>query len=340
MSMKILKGGMLTSIQDIGRRGYQKYGIIGSGEMDEWSARIANILVENDEAEGVLELTMMGPQIEFTENALIALTGGDLQATINDKAVPLWRPIYIKKGAVLNFGFAVNGCRAYLAVSGGFDIPLVIGSKSTYLRAGLGGFHGRALKEGDHLLLGNQSTAFKDFAAQTASKVEEYFWTPAWSLPHPTWPSGDESVEIRVTCGAQMDLFTTESLTAFFNEAFTITAEADRMGYRLQGKPISLIKKEDMISEAISFGSIQVPPEGNPIILLADRQTAGGYPKIAQVCSVDLSLIAQLKPDFKIKFRMISHNEAEALFLIRETDLLQQKYSVSFFQRETLAKQA
>ena len=335
MSMKILRSGMLTSIQDMGRRGYQKYGIIGSGEMDAWSARMANILVENDETEGVLELTMMGPQIEFTEDALIALTGGDLQAMIEDKEVPLWRPVYIKKGSVLNFGFAVSGCRAYLAVSGGFDIPLIIGSKSTYLRAGLGGFKGRALKEGDELFLGSKHTAFKDFAAKN---ISESFWAPTWSLPQPVWPGGDEPVEVRVTPGAQMELFTPESIHVFFSQIFTITAEADRMGYRIQGTPITLIQKEDMISEAISFGSIQVPPDGNPIILLADRQTAGGYPKIAQVCSVDLSLIAQLKPDFQLSFRLISHNEAEALFLMRETDLLQQKYSVSYFQRESFTR--
>ena len=335
MSMKILRGGMLTSIQDLGRLGYQKYGIIGSGVMDEWSARMANILVENDENEGVLELTMFGPQIEFLEDTLIALTGGDLQAMIEDKEVPLWRPVYIKKGSVLSFGFAVSGCRAYLAVSSGFDIPLIIGSKSTYLRAGLGGFKGRALKEGDELFLGSKHTAFKDFAAKN---ISESFWAPTWSLPHPVWPSGDESVEIRVTSGAQMKLFTSESIHAFFNQNFTITADSDRMGYRLQGDRLSLIAKEDMISEAISFGSIQVPSEGNPIILLADRQTAGGYPKIAQVCSVDLSLIAQLKPDFQLSFRLISHNEAEALFLMRETDLLQQKYSVSFVQSESLVK--
>lgn len=333
-SLLIHDPGMLTTIQDMERIGSQKYGAIASGCMDTWSARIANLLVENPETEAVLEMTFLGPKIEFTENTLIAITGGNLNPMINNLPLPMNRPVYIRKGAVLEFGFAAEGCRAYLALQGGLNVPYVMGNKSTYLRAQLGGYEGRALKAGDQLPLSQaKPTVFSSFAEKN---LTDSFWAPGWSMGKKSLPKSGETIEIRVTAGPQIDWFASEALEKFLSKPFEITQESDRMGYRLNGNTLEKSRTEDMISEAIGFGSIQVPPDGNPILLLADRQTTGGYPKIAQIIQSDLPLVAQLSPGFSITFRMISFNEAESSIVMKEMDLEKEKVALECYKRELM----
>lgn len=333
-ALLIHEPGMLTTIQDMGRIGSQKYGVIASGSMDTWASRMANLLVENSETEAVLEMTFLGPKIEFTENTLIAVTGGNMNPNMDGRPFPMNRPVYLRKRAILEFGFAAEGCRTYLAVQGGLNVPFVMGSKSTYLRAQLGGYQGRSLKAGDKLPLSPaKPTVLSSFAEKN---LTESFWAPAWSIGKTRLPQNGETIEIRVTPGPQIDWFTSEAIEKFLSTPFEITQESDRMGYRLSGSILEKSRTEDMISEAIGFGSIQVPPDGNPILLLADRQTTGGYPKIAQIIQSDLPLIAQLSPGFSITFRMISFNEAESSIVMKEMDLEKEKVALECCIREMM----
>lgn len=328
--LKILRQGLHTSIQDQGRYGYQKYGVIVSGTMDSYAHRLANLLVGNELGEGVLEMTLLGPAILFEEDALLAITGADMQATIAGKSVPMWRPVYVKKGAVLEFKSCQTGCRSYLAVAGGFAVPKVMGSKSTYLRAKLGGFKGRILRDGDVIPLGVLSEQAESMMKRFKSLQQEHpFDATTWYANKSLLPKGSETIKIRVTPGRQFIAFTSDSKEQFFREPFQVTTQSDRMGYRLSGKPLLLTKPLEMISEAVALGTVQVPPDGQPIILLADRQTAGGYPKIAQVVTVDVDLLAQTRPGQTIQFELISLAEAEQLYFEREMMLQKIKQALT-----------
>lgn len=330
MEIRVIKPGLLTTIQDLGRYGFQKYGVITSGVMDQVAHRIANMLVGNEENEPTVEMTLIGPTFEFQADALIAICGGDLSATINGKPVRMWRPVYVKKGSELKFGPCQTGCRAYLAVAGGFSIETVLNSKSTYLRAGIGGYHGVALKSGDQLPVGELGELSKKIIASLIPNESNGFSEANWgSEPiRLTHYYKQKEKELRVIRGRQFDLFTKESQEQFFTTAFSITNQSDRMGYRLEGAKLSLTKEQDMISEAVNFGTVQVPPDGNPIILLADRQTTGGYPKIGQVVNVDLPIVAQAKPGERLYFSEISLKEAQQLYIAREKNLKDVKIAI------------
>lgn len=318
MSISVLNPGLQSTIQDLGRHGYQKYGVIVSGAMDAYAMRLANIAVGNNENEGVLEITMIGPSLELEKGTLISITGGNISPTINGKKIPMGRPVYLKEDCVLNFGACIAGCRSYLAIAGGFDVPEVMESKSTYLRAQFGGFNGRALKKGDILNIGAKSVV----AIKIIEKLQEI--TKKGEFVATSWYMGESTVEnanstiIRVFKDRQFDNISDESINKFFNSEFNVDNKSDRMGYRLCGEKIELKERLEMISEEVSVGTIQIPPDGNPIILLADRQTTGGYPKIAHVVSVDIQKIVQLKPNSKIKFKQITLKEAERLYFERE----------------------
>lgn len=325
----IKKSGLLTTVQDLGRYGgYQKYGVIASGVMDPIAHRIANLLVGNDEHLPTLEITLLGPTIVFHKNALIAICGGDLSPSINGEEVQSWRTVLVKKGSILKFGPCKKGCRAYLAVAGGFSVPAVMNSKSTYLRAGIGGFKGRALQAGDELLFGPSSKLSIKMQDELLERNTTGFIEGKWSIPSSLIPIFKGDTPIRVIKGRNYQQFTEESQKSFFNEAFVVTPQSDRMGYRLSGPLLTLEKAEEMISEAVGFGTIQVPANGKPIILLADRQTTGGYPKIGQVASVDLPLIAQAKPGDQLYFTEISHREAQLLYLQKERQLQILKHGI------------
>ncbi len=332
----IVKPGLLDTLQDLGRLGYQKYGVVTSGAMDTWSHRIANLLVNNHENTGTIEITLTGPEIHFEKDCLIALCGGEFSPSIDGFPVPMWRPVLIRKNKTLTIGHAKTGCRAYLAVAGGFHTQTLMNSESTYLRAEIGGFKGRALKKNDNLSFGTASKKIPVFSENnTANGALKDFSYTKWFVPAQLIPTMGTHYNIRVTKGRQYELFDPLFISRFFSEPLTITPESDRMGYRLTHSITSSGVTEELISEAVSFGSIQVPPDGQPILLTADRQTTGGYPKIAQVSSCDFSLIAQAKPNDKLTFTEISMDDSQKLYIEKERALLQLKTSVQLkFERK------
>lgn len=312
MSVKVLHPGLLTTIQDIGRFGSQKYGVIASGAMDTYSLRIGNLLVGNKENEAGLEITLFGTTLEFEKDAYISITGGDLQATIDGVKAPLWCPISIKKHSILKFQSAIKGSRAYVTFAGGIQVPEVMGSKSTYLRANIGGLEGRALRKGDILSIAGLSSDTSELIKQTELDFSK------WSVNYNELMEFNKHQEIRVIRGTEFDRFKPESQTTFFQEPFTLTVQSDRMGYRLEGPPISIMDNFELLSEGVTFGTVQIPSSGQPIILMADRQTTGGYPKIAQVITADLPTLAQLQPTSTIQFKEVTLEEAEQLLIQKE----------------------
>lgn len=328
MSIEILRSGMNTTIQDIGRWGYQKYGILVGGAMDTDAVRIGNLLVGNPEEEGALEITMIGPVLRFTEDALIAVCGADLSPSVDELPVPLGRPVYIRAGSVLRFGKPKRGCRAYLTVSGGFDVPVVMGSKSTYLQAQIGGYKGRPLQKGDVLSLCGltlQGERIRSFLNSFSG-----FQSVPWYVMEPSEYAGTDR-SVRITKGLQYASFTAEAQQDLIEKPFTITVQADRMGYRLEGPVLQTKEHEEMISEAAVFGTIQVPGNGKPIILMADHQSVAGYLKIAQVCLADLPILAQSGPGAVIRFSLISTMEAEKLW--REHERYMKEISLALMCR-------
>ncbi len=318
MSLNIIRPGLMTTLQDTGRHGYQKIGVIPSGAMDLYSLRLANILVGNDENEAALEITLTGPTIEFTADVLIAITGGDFQPVIDGQKVPMLRPVAVKAGAILRFGSSRIGCRAYLAVAGGYDVPPVMGSKSTYLRAGFGGMDGRALRSGDMLNTKEPGEYGTKMMFNLLSRGAHSFAHAKWGISMVHTTKDRLRRPIRVTAGLQYDAFTEKAKYDFFGTDFLITTQSDRMGYRLNGPKLELKAPLEMISEVAGLGTIQVPPNGMPIILMADHQTTAGYPVIGQVALVDVARVAQLKPGDRMYFRFISNEEGERLFIEME----------------------
>lgn len=310
MTLTILKSGLLTTIQDLGRKGYQQYGVIVSGAMDTTSYRIGEMLLLQ-EPSAAIEFTLIGPTVQFNCDAVFCLTGANFHPILNEKPCPMWRPVFAEKGSILKLSSCQEGARGYLHVKGGIQIEKVLNSYSTYIRAGIGGFNGRPLRKGDELPILESKSIEKEKGAV-----------------HPKdWISTKQDVVIRVVKGTEYEKFTDESKASFENSVFTVTKDADRMGYRLEGEHVLTTKEKfDLLSEAVTFGTIQVPSSGHPIILMADRQTTGGYPKIAQVITVDLPKLAQLQPFAKIRFQLISLEEAQELIIQKENKirLLQQ----------------
>ena len=307
--MIIKKPGLLSTIQDLGRTGYKRYGIISSGSMDQIAHRIANMLVLNEEDVEAIEITMKGPVIQFQNDAVIAITGGQLSPAINEEKVEMYRPVLVREGDVLSFGRAKGGIRSYLAVHGGFSVERVMQSSSTYLRAGIGGYKGRALQKGDVLPL------------KKTISIEEWDKPIKWSAKRFSHSQDRMPKTIRVIKGLQYDAFTEDSQRSFEEKEYTVMPDSDRMGYRLDGENLSLKEQREFISEAVSFGTIQVPADGQPIILMADSQTLGGYAKLAQTATVDRSILAQLKPGERLTFKVIGLNEAQRLLIEQEQEL-------------------
>jgi antagonist of KipI len=295
--------------------------------MDRLACRAGNLLVGNDEGSAVLEATLLGPTVVFEGDALIAITGGDLEASIDGLAIPRWHAVAVRAGATLRFGRAVRGCRAYVAVAGGIDTPLVFGSRSTYLRGGFGGIDGRALRTDDVLALG----ALSDRSAKIAGSLRGE--TPAvissWSLGITLRPRYSPDATVRVIDGAHASLLDDASRAALHDEPFRVSSSSDRMGYRLEGPSLSLREPTELMSEGVAFGTMQLPPGGAPIVLMADRQTTGGYPRIAEVASTDLPIVAQLRPGDQVRFRRISLAESQRLYLAQEQELTQARAAIA-----------
>lgn len=292
-SIKVVRPGACTTVQDLGRIGYQKFGIPVAGVMDEFAMSVANFLVGNERNEAVLEITYLGPTLEFQEDMLIGIAGANVSPKLNGVPMPVWESFAVKKDDVLSFGSVKGGVRAYIAFAGSIDVPLVNGSKSTLMKSKIGGFQGRMLQAGDELsICVRQGTV------------------PQRLLAHfiPVYP---HSNEIAVCLGPQDDYFTEQGISDFFGHPYTITANADRMGIRLDGTVVTHKTKADIISDAAVIGSIQVPADGKPIILMADRQTTGGYAKIGTVIKEDIIKLAQMASNDTIQFRRISMEEAQ-----------------------------
>lgn len=311
--LEVITPGLLTTIQDRGRHGYQAFGMPVAGAVDEFALRVANILVGNPEGAAALEMTLLGPKLKVLAPVKVALTGADLGARINGAEFPRWETVAVNPGDEISFTAAREGCRAYLAVAGGIDVPEVMGSRATYLRGKIGGIDGRALKAGDVL---------------SAGSLQERNLPTGTRLAEGLIPKYSSAITLRVIPGPQDDHFTEAGLETFFQSEYTVTTEADRMGYRLQGPTIEHKEGADIISDGIPLGAVQVPGHGLPIVMLADRQTTGGYPKIATVCSVDLSLIGQAKPGDTVRFATIGREEALQLLQDRETALKKWKDSL------------
>jgi antagonist of KipI len=326
MSLNILKPGLLTTVQDTGRFGYRKDGIIVSGAMDNLALRIANLLVGNPESAATLEITLTGPEILFEADYLVALTGANLNPSINGEPVKMWRPVLIKKGSRLNFGKTATGCRTYLGVSGSFDIPKILGSYSTYLRAVIGGLHGKALQAGDSLA-GNQPTALVEKLSKKLDKRAQAtgFGEAPWTLTPFFYPELSRHPIIRAIKGPEFGWFAPDAQNSFWEEPFSVTPQSDRMGYRLQGPELLQLNTKELLSTGVTFGTVQVPAQGNPLVLMADHQTTGGYPRLAQVITADFSGLAQVRPGEFIRFKEISLPEAQHLLITQEKRIAQLK---------------
>lgn len=325
---KVISPGLFTTVQDKGRYGYQRYGVPINGVMDSFAARLANLLVGNGEEAAVLECTVAGPSFVVLDQADVAVTGADMEVTLNGTAVANWTSFRVKTGDVLAIGQARSGCRGYIAVTGGIEVPKVMGSRSCYVGAGIGGHHGRALQKEDRLARG----------------VGPLLPAPR-RIPAELIPEYRDNIVLRAIPGPQDDYFD-EGLTTFFNAEFQVSHEANRMGYRLTGPVIR--QKPDrpssIISESSVPGGVQIPPNGQPIILLAE-QTVGGYTKIATVVSGDLDYIGQAIPGNTVCFQRIDLAGAYALkrkrqrLIERIKTLMELTDEVRVLQRQCIAEQ-
>jgi len=302
----VLDGGMLTTVQDLGRAGAQRYGVPVAGAMDPWALRAANRLAGNADSAAALEITLAGPTIQFGIDAVIAVTGADLQPTIDGRPIAMWQAHRVRAGRVLGFAGATAGLRAYLSFAGGIDVPVVLGSRSTFTRSGIGGHLGRALRAGDRLPIG----------ARTSPEARSMR-----RLPPGARPVRGRIHELRVILGPQDDAFTPEGLATFLAECYTVTPHSDRVGCRLDGPRLAHRSGADIVSDGTAFGAVQITGDGVPIILMADRGTTGGYTKIATIISADLGLVAQAAPGETVRFVRVDLAKARAITLGRERAL-------------------
>lgn len=307
--------GVFTTIQDEGRFGYQAYGMPSAGAMDRYACRVANLLVGNDASAAVIEMTTVGASFKFDEEQFVAVCGADMHGTINGAPIINWSSFIVPRGSEIRFDVATKGCRTYMAVRGGIDVPVVLGSRSTYTQAKVGGYEGRVLWQGDVLNIGRDSA----FSVRSRNLESKYI------------PQYSERINLRVILGPQDNMFTPEAIRTFFESAYTITNQADRIGYRLKGPGIMHRGKADIVSDAVCLGAIQVPANGMPIIMTADHKTTGGFAKLGSVIRVDLSTLAQARPGDTIHFTQIA--EQEAIQALRDE---KQRYSnISGFREST-----
>ncbi|MCB6183071.1 biotin-dependent carboxyltransferase family protein [Leeia sp. TBRC 13508] len=307
MAINVLKPGLASSIQDAGRSGYYHLGIPPSGALDQFAFQAANLLVGNDPLAAVLEITLMGPELEFTEDVLVAVTGAVMHPKVNGVPFPLYESFLVRSGEKLTFDYVKRGARAYVAVAGGFAVPEILGSRSTYGLGAFGGYEGRRLQAGDALSHGVATSKAKQGTKLPASMQEEL----------------SKQVTLRVMPGLYDHRVKPESLATFFADAWTVAPEADRIGYRLKGgKPLDFVERtppfgagsdpSNIVDACYPIGSIQVPSGQEPIILLRDAVSGGGYMMVGAVISADLDLIGQMQPGYQCQFEIVSMEEALA----------------------------
>lgn len=320
--IKVLKPGLQTTVQDQGRLGMYEIGMPPSGAMDQYSYRVANALVGNDPSAAALEITYLGPELEFQQELTISLTGGEIPPKINGKRVPMWETLSVKKGDILSFDYVQSGARTYLAVNGGIDVPLVMNSRSTYTLIGIGGYEGRPLAEGDILKTGDLQICSVPLGTSISEKL-----VPKYKKNH----------EIRVVVGLCSYRLTEESKRMFLESEWVVTPEANRIGYRHKGERLKFVEREQPFGAGSNpsnvtdlgypIGSIQVPDGVEPIVLLHDAVTGGGYATVATVISTDLNKMAQIKTNERVHFHEVSLEEA--LQIRSEYNLLLEKVASS-----------
>jgi antagonist of KipI len=313
MKAFIPSAGFLTSVQDLGREGYRRSGISIGGALDSHAMRVANALAGNEDSAAGLEATLGSLRLRFEDQRVVAWCGGAFAVRIGDENLPPGHAGLVAKDEELVMAAPKTGARAWLAISGGIDVPLVLGSRSTDLRGNFGGYEGRALRDGDTLVLGEPSIL--------PARVAEVFGDrriAEWTAPSAWVTTAARNRFLRIVRGPDWARFTAEAQTALVGAPFTVTLDSDRMGARLEGLDLPRHDSSDLLSEAVAPGTLQVPPNGRPILLLGDCQTIGGYPKIAHVITVDLPIAAQLWPGDLVLFHLVSLPEAQELLLERE----------------------
>jgi antagonist of KipI len=304
-SIHVLRPGLQTTVQDLGRWGFQAQGVPVAGPMDPFSHRLANALVGNSQNAATLEIALVGPEVEFDDHRTVAVTGAEFVVTRDADVVPHARPFVVAAGSRIRFGPRTSGARAYLAVDGGFDVPMLLGSRSTHVASRCGGWIGRALLRGDRIPLGLPIGR----RPRTPRQI---------GVDHTFAAAG----VVRVMSGPERDRFSDTSLDALQSAPYAIDRESDRMGFRLNGPLLTHARGADIISNATPIGSLQVPGSGQPVLLMADRQTTGGYPKIATVISADIGIAGQAAPGDQLTFRVCSAADAISALIAAERELL------------------
>jgi antagonist of KipI len=303
-SLQIIRAGLLTTVQDLGRFGHQESGVPVAGPMDAFSHRLANQLAGNDAAAATLEVTLIGPELIVDVDTTIAIAGAHFEVTCDDRPVPTGASYGVRAGQRIRFGRVLEGARAYLAVAGGVQTVPILGSRATHLVSRMGGLNGRALAVGDRVPIAAGMTP-----------------RPQRKSPGLTLPTRGRAL-LRVMPGPQDHWFQRDAMKTIAGVSFRISPRSNRMGYRLQGPPLARVHGGELISEPVGIGAIQVPAAGEPILLMADRQTAGGYPKMGHVITADLPLAGQLAPGDFIEFVLCTRQEAVAALIARERQLL------------------
>lgn len=317
MSLRIIKAGIADTLQDTGRYGYQSCGINPSGAMDKYALQVANALVGNELAEAALELHFPAPVLLFMRPALIALTGADFSPVVNGEPVPLRQCILVNKHDALQFTRPRSGARAYLAVAGGFQTEAWLGSRSTHLKAGAGGYHGRKLEKGDEIGFNEH----RDLSHLLSGKHFRIFPWSTGDIP------GSKSSEIHVLPGHEWRRLTEAAAQQFERQPFQVSGQADRMGYRLAHEPLETMAGEELLSSPVSFGTVQLLPGGQLIVLMADHQATGGYPRLAHVITADHPKLAQLKTGDSFNFRLTDQAAAEEAYIVQQQQLRQLQQS-------------
>ncbi|HZR06616.1 MAG TPA: biotin-dependent carboxyltransferase family protein [Candidatus Udaeobacter sp.] len=318
MSLFVERAGFLTSVQDLGRTGFREFGVSSGGALDFFGLRVANLLVGNHEGAAGLEVTLGGLQLRFEDGHVIAWCGGEFDAQIGSTPLPAGHAAHVQAGERLKFGRPQIGCRAWLAVSGGIEAPVVLGSRSTDLRAEFGGFEGRTLRDGDLIPLGAWPGSQPPATAISS-----------WTAPHDWVSPAKPKPILRFVRSVDWKRFDASTLQRLTTEAFIVSPDSDRMGARLEGPELKRVDESDLISEAVAPGAIQVPPSGKPILLLGDCQTIGGYPKIAHVITIDLGIAAQLRAGDHVRFSEVSLADAHRLLLEREREFERFRIGIS-----------
>jgi antagonist of KipI len=305
----VVRPGLLTTVQDRGRFGSQQFGVTVSGAMDELALRVGNILVGNPQGAAGLEISFLGPELRLQADLALAITGAEVEAVLDGEPVPGYQTILARAGQVLDIRHCRQGMRAYLCVGGGIDVPLRLGSRSTSLAAGFGGVEGRPIREGDILQAGPALGGVGRLRGRSAPAQ----WRPTFALPQ----------TVRVVFGPQDDAFTEAGKRTLLESVYEVSPSSDRMGCRLEGPALEHAGAADIISDWIPLGGIQVPGNGKPIILLADRQTTGGYTKVATVIGVDIPRLAQLRAGDRLRFEAVTVEVAQRFYRATERDLAQ-----------------